>query len=278
MKLVLSEKQKVIVEREVMHIFTSRADRNHDGYLEVNELSLLMEELGMYAHDARKLLKAADKNNDGRIDPGEFLTWIFSGSKNAYMAAQAALSKQEAPLPVVPGNTPEPEEDPLDGDEPSTELAEENPEASPTEIKEEEVVEGAEEEQTEKTQALEKEEHLLSDQEVRSVEQDVRHLFTFFADTNRDGFLEEHELANIMEDLGMQPSDACRLLRAADKNSDGRIDTRELLNWIFSGSKHANMAAEAAAAMAPQPELTSTLPGSPQAKARKSTMVTIHKT
>merc|ERR1712232_1243923 len=71
-------------EEAVRQVF-QKADRNRVGYLAAHALESIMGELGMPQKDAQRLLKAADKDEDGFLDMDEFLTWIFSKNKKAVM-------------------------------------------------------------------------------------------------------------------------------------------------------------------------------------------------
>merc|ERR1712087_569146 len=62
-------------EKEVHRHFT-RLDKDGDGYLDVDELKLLLLDMGFAPHtaaeEAKTMLKAADGNNDGQVDFEEF--------------------------------------------------------------------------------------------------------------------------------------------------------------------------------------------------------------
>mmetsp|Transcript_11203 Transcript_11203/g.20429 ORF Transcript_11203/g.20429 Transcript_11203/m.20429 type:complete len:484 (-) Transcript_11203:58-1509(-) len=90
-KRMTAEEEKAVAEKQVRQLFLT-SDLNKDGKLNVEELSSLMQELGMDGGQARKLLKIADKDADGRLDPQEFLDWIFGGkTKNAAQAKRTVL-------------------------------------------------------------------------------------------------------------------------------------------------------------------------------------------
>jgi len=50
------------------------------------DLENIMEELGMPRKDAQKLLKSADKDEDGLLNFDEFSNWMYSRSKRASVA------------------------------------------------------------------------------------------------------------------------------------------------------------------------------------------------
>lgn len=87
-----------IAEKEVRRLF-QQADANQIGSLDVKELVVIMEELGMDGKDAEKLLKAADKNGNGLIEAQEFLDWIFSSKgkaakKAVHIATEMGVAQQ----------------------------------------------------------------------------------------------------------------------------------------------------------------------------------------
>jgi len=159
-----------------------RSDENKDGFLQINELGNVMGSLGMNKKDAAKLLKAVDKNGDGKVDIAEFIGWIFSGSGKA----SSALSN----VPAGP---------------PSSSAGGKG-----------------------------------SDQ---AGEEAVRRAFAQ-SDSNSDGFLQPKELERLMEPTGMDKAQIQKLVKAVDKNGDGKVDANEFLNWVFSGSKLANKTRE----------------------------------
>jgi len=69
-------------------------------------------------------------------------------------------------------------------------------------------------------------------QKLEAAKKEVQRIFAL-RDTNGDKLLDEKELANVMEDLGMEGKDASRLLKAADANKDGKVDLSEFLAWIL---------------------------------------------
>mmetsp|Transcript_22824 Transcript_22824/g.53339 ORF Transcript_22824/g.53339 Transcript_22824/m.53339 type:complete len:484 (-) Transcript_22824:85-1536(-) len=92
-KRMTAEEEKAVAEKQVRQLFLT-SDLNKDGKLNVEELAVLMQELGMDGAQARKLLKIADKDCDGRLDPQEFLDWIFTGkTKNAAEAKRSVLER-----------------------------------------------------------------------------------------------------------------------------------------------------------------------------------------
>ena len=60
-----------------------QSDSNRDGFLQLEELTDIMEKLGMAKKETKRMLQAADLDKDGRLDIDEFLIWVFSGSKKA---------------------------------------------------------------------------------------------------------------------------------------------------------------------------------------------------
>eukprot|EP00927_Polykrikos_kofoidii_P074490 TRINITY_DN70491_c0_g1_i1.p1 TRINITY_DN70491_c0_g1~~TRINITY_DN70491_c0_g1_i1.p1 ORF type:complete len:136 (-),score=23.78 TRINITY_DN70491_c0_g1_i1:299-706(-) len=79
----------------------------------------------------------------------------------------------------------------------------------------------------------------LSSEQAEIAKKRVRELFSFYADANRDGFLDLSEFGILLEELGMDPSNTKKFMKLVDTNGDGRVDTTEMLNWLFKGSKEA---------------------------------------
>eukprot|EP00931_Biecheleriopsis_adriatica_P119044 TRINITY_DN94333_c0_g1_i1.p1 TRINITY_DN94333_c0_g1~~TRINITY_DN94333_c0_g1_i1.p1 ORF type:complete len:508 (-),score=110.71 TRINITY_DN94333_c0_g1_i1:110-1633(-) len=79
---------------------------------------------------------------------------------------------------------------------------------------------------------------LTLDQRREFATNEVHRLFKL-RDKNSDEFLDEQELREIMRDLGMNGEQAAKLLAAADKNKDGKIDVQEFLEWVL-GNKTKN--------------------------------------
>mmetsp|Transcript_39259 Transcript_39259/g.108177 ORF Transcript_39259/g.108177 Transcript_39259/m.108177 type:complete len:437 (+) Transcript_39259:77-1387(+) len=69
-------------------------DRDGNGLLDPEELGLILRKLdpGVFGEDAvREIFAAADANRDGKVDVGEFLSWVFQDAVGAEL--MAALSK-----------------------------------------------------------------------------------------------------------------------------------------------------------------------------------------
>jgi Ca2+-binding EF-hand superfamily protein len=75
----------------------------------------------------------------------------------------------------------------------------------------------------------------------RRDEDAVRRVFSN-ANKKNDGYLSADELETIMHYLGMPRKHAQKLLKAADTDEDGLLDSEEFLAWIFSSNPHAVMA------------------------------------
>lgn len=169
----------------------ARSDENKDGFLQLNELGNIMGSLGMDKKDAGKLMKAVDKNGDGKVAVEEFVQWIFSGTDKASTALSMASTAASS-----------------DGGRPPSRPSDAG--RAPDEA---------------------------------AAEQAVRHAFNR-GDSNEDGFLQPGELEKLMAPTGMDKAQVQRLIKAVDKNADGKVDSNEFLNWVFSGTKMANKTRE----------------------------------
>lgn len=227
-----SIQKNLIAERTCRQLFMERTGVSEGGYLNLEELALLMKSLGMDGTQAKFLMKSADKNGDGRIELGEFVAWIFSGTTTAEGALSVAAdlgalrpAPKAAPAPTVPPAT---------------------------------------------ARRASFERRVLSAEEKKGAEKVIRDLFSNWADVNMDGFLDVSELALLMEKLGMNENDARRLMKTADKNGDELMTVEEFMLWVFSGTANAEQALEAAierSAAPPPPSPKAKAKSSPKAKA-----------
>ncbi|XP_053499778.1 troponin C type 1a (slow) [Ictalurus furcatus] len=64
-------------EEELAELFRM-FDRNEDGYIDLDELKMMLEETGesITEDDIEELMNDGDKNNDGRIDFDEFMDFL----------------------------------------------------------------------------------------------------------------------------------------------------------------------------------------------------------
>ncbi|KAF4077821.1 hypothetical protein AMELA_G00192450 [Ameiurus melas] len=64
-------------EEELAELFRM-FDRNEDGYIDLEELKMMLEETGesITEDDIEELMNDGDKNNDGRIDYDEFMEFM----------------------------------------------------------------------------------------------------------------------------------------------------------------------------------------------------------
>merc|ERR1711962_888642 len=81
LSLMDSNAQVQNVEEEMKHLF-GMIDTNGDGFLSEKEVRNMMKNLGekVRKKDVRKMIKEADKNNDGKISLDEFKEMVGSGN------------------------------------------------------------------------------------------------------------------------------------------------------------------------------------------------------
>merc|ERR1712232_745698 len=89
----ITPEDKIAAQNEVRELFSNWADINHDGFLDLQELGLLMEKLGMDSANAARLMKGADKNSDKLVTVTEFMAWLSSGTKAATGALRVAVDR-----------------------------------------------------------------------------------------------------------------------------------------------------------------------------------------
>eukprot|EP00928_Gymnodinium_smaydae_P083321 TRINITY_DN66553_c0_g1_i1.p1 TRINITY_DN66553_c0_g1~~TRINITY_DN66553_c0_g1_i1.p1 ORF type:complete len:348 (+),score=90.41 TRINITY_DN66553_c0_g1_i1:155-1198(+) len=219
--------QRKLAEQEVRRIIKDKADSNSDGVLDMQELKVLMTELGMDPKHVGALISAADKNNDGVLSAEEFLDWMFKGTASGQTALRVALEVQgrrNAPRSNV--GMARTRKDGGGRNSTVSNASADAPAAPPTPA-------GS-----------------LTKAARTAAAEEVRKIFSLSADTDKNGFLDIAELAYLMERLGMDREQASKLMKAADKNNDKHLTTQEFLDWLFSGTKMADVALANAAAKA----------------------------
>mmetsp|Transcript_3726 Transcript_3726/g.9609 ORF Transcript_3726/g.9609 Transcript_3726/m.9609 type:complete len:626 (-) Transcript_3726:135-2012(-) len=264
---LLTGEERAKVENDVAEHFR-RADANNDGFLDIPELSGLMVDLGMPVAEVQRLMAAADRNKDGRVDLREFLRWIFKGSTKATRALKCLEGGDSADTPAAKELPKSPKEATVlkrsqkDMASLSPEVRDGQGSSTATEAiaKKTDVVQTPAEPPhgRGKTPArkgerrgpagaktAEKVSHSAEEREL--VAKEVRQIFNMWADADGDGFLDAEELTLLMEELGMSAG-AQQLVKLADNNGDGKIDTQEFIAWIFSGTKLAEQGFDTALA------------------------------
>eukprot|EP00931_Biecheleriopsis_adriatica_P055874 TRINITY_DN33115_c0_g1_i2.p1 TRINITY_DN33115_c0_g1~~TRINITY_DN33115_c0_g1_i2.p1 ORF type:complete len:400 (-),score=71.50 TRINITY_DN33115_c0_g1_i2:118-1317(-) len=72
----------------------------------------------------------------------------------------------------------------------------------------------------------------------QQLQQRVRHAFAAL-DLSHDGIIQDHELREALQGIGVAEERAAEIIEAADTNRNGEIDLDEFMNWVFAGQNGA---------------------------------------